>query len=60
MVSAILTGIFVLLHCAQKLQLVDIYYLLVERFACLKLDIGSIFYPNQEIAISFYRFFKKA
>ena len=60
MVSAILIGSFVLLRCVQKLQLVDIYYFLVESFACLKLDIGSIFYPGQEISISFYRFSKKA
>ena len=56
MVSAILTCSFILSCCAKKLRLADIYYFLVERFACLKLDIGAIFYPGQVISIHFYNF----
>jgi type IV conjugative transfer system coupling protein TraD len=60
MVSAILTGSFILWRVVEKLRLVDIYYFLVERFAILKLDIGAIFYPGQEISIHFYSFASKS
>jgi len=55
-VSLFLLGGWLFVRCSQKIYLKDFYYLFMERWATIKLDIGSIVYPANQIKITVYDF----
>jgi len=55
-VSLILLVGWLYFRCSQKINLRDLYYLLAEKWASIKLYIGSFFYHPNEINITVYDF----
>lgn len=59
LISVFLLISWLLFRCNQKIYLKDCYYLLAERWATIKLSIGSKFYPANQINITVYDFLSK-
>lgn len=55
-ISFSITGLWFLKQCFSKLKWYDFYYWFFERWATLKLGIGSTFFPTEEITITLYNF----
>ena len=56
LVSVFLLSGWLFFRCSQKIYLKDLYYFLTERWATVKLDIGSFFGNSNEITITIYDF----
>ncbi|WP_375327477.1 type IV secretion system DNA-binding domain-containing protein [Candidatus Tisiphia endosymbiont of Nemotelus uliginosus] len=53
-VGLLLALLWLIWRISQKLYLVSLYYLIIERYVQLKLIIGEHFYPIKQIGIHFY------
>ena len=58
-VGGIITTIWFLCQCYVKLKLYDLYHLIFERYATLKLELGRLFHSTSPITVPVYDFDEK-